>query len=70
MASVFNHMQGGRWRLCRVLFMVFAAMSTVFGVCENLLCHDPGTNGGQSRPAEFIAPRIGGGSRALPTAVG
>ena len=38
MASVFNHMQGGRWwGALFFLFMVFAAMSTVFGVCENLL---------------------------------
>ena len=38
MASVFNHMAGGRWwGTLFFLFMVFAAMSTVLGVCENIL---------------------------------
>lgn len=38
MASVFNHMNGGRWwGTLFFLFMVFAAMSTVLGVCENIL---------------------------------
>ena len=38
MASVFNHMQGGRWwGALFFLFMVFAALSTVLGVCENIL---------------------------------
>ena len=38
MAAVFNNMSGGRiWGSLFFLFMVFAAMSTVLGVCENIL---------------------------------
>ena len=38
MATVFSHMPGGRWwGALFFLFMVFAAMSTVLGVCENIL---------------------------------
>ena len=38
MASVFNNMGGGRWwGTLFFLFMVFAAMSTVLAVCENIL---------------------------------
>ena len=38
MATVFNNMAGGRlWGTLFFLFMVFAAMSTVFAVCENIL---------------------------------
>lgn len=38
MATVFNNMQGGRWwGALFFLFMVFAAMSTVFAVFENIL---------------------------------
>ena len=38
MAGVFNHMAGGRWwGTLFFLFMVFAALSTVLGVCENIL---------------------------------
>ena len=38
MASVFNHMAGGRiWGTMFFLFMIFAALSTVLGVCENIL---------------------------------
>lgn len=38
MANVFDHMEGGRWwGTLFFLFMVFAAMSTVLGVCENIL---------------------------------
>ena len=38
MASVFNNMNGGRWwGTLFFLFMVFAAMSTVLAVCENIL---------------------------------
>ena len=37
MATVFSHMPGGRWwGALFFLFMVFAAMSTVLGVCENI----------------------------------
>lgn len=38
MATVFNNMSGGRWwGTLFFLFMVFAAMSTVLAVCENIL---------------------------------
>ena len=38
MATVFNHMEGGRWwGTMFFAFMVFAAMSTVLAVCENIL---------------------------------
>ena len=38
MATVFNNMNGGRiWGTLFFLFMVFAAMSTVFAVLENIL---------------------------------
>ena len=38
MATVFNNMNGGRWwGTLFFLFMVFAAMSTVLAVCENIL---------------------------------
>lgn len=38
MASVFNNMKGGRWwGTLFFLFMVFAALSTVLGVCENIV---------------------------------
>ena len=38
MASVFNHIPGGRWwGALFFLFMVFAALSTVLAVCENIL---------------------------------
>lgn len=38
MASVFQNMAGGRWwGTLFFLFMIFAAMSTVLGVCENIL---------------------------------
>ncbi len=38
MASVFNNMAGGRWwGALFFLFMVFAALSTVLAVCENIL---------------------------------
>lgn len=38
MASVFKNMSGGRiWGTIFFLFMVFAALSTVLGVCENIL---------------------------------
>lgn len=38
MTTVFDHMPGGAlWGSLFFLFMVFAAMSTVLGVCENIL---------------------------------
>ena len=70
MASVFNHMQGGRWwGALFFLFMVFAAMSTVLGVCENLLAMIRELTG-WSRPAGCIACGIGTFLVALTTALG
>ena len=70
MASVFNHMQGGRWwGALFFLFMVFAAMSTVFGVCENLLAMIRELTG-WSRPVGCIVCGIGTFLVALPTALG
>ena len=70
MASVFNHMQGGRWwGALFFLFMVFAAMSTVFGVCENLLAMIRELTG-WSRPVGCIACGIGTFLVALTTALG
>ena len=44
MATVFNNMPGGRiWGSLFFLFMVFAAMSTVLGVCENIQPFAEGT---------------------------
>ncbi|MBO6137112.1 MAG: sodium-dependent transporter [Lachnospiraceae bacterium] len=38
MVTVFNNMEGGRWwGTAFFLFMIFAALSTVLGVCENIL---------------------------------
>ncbi len=38
MATVFNNMEGGRWwGTLFFMFMVFAALSTVLAVCENIL---------------------------------
>ena len=38
MTTVFKNMSGGRWwGTLFFLFMVFAALSTVLGVCENIL---------------------------------
>ena len=38
MSSVFNNMRGGMiWGSLFFLFMIFAAMSTVFAVCENIV---------------------------------
>lgn len=70
MASVFYHMQGGRWwGALFFLFMVFAAMSTVFGVCENLLAMIRELTG-WSRPVGCIACGIGTFLVALTTALG
>ena len=59
MATVFNNMSGGRlWGTLFFLFMVFAAMSTVFAVFENILaCVRELT--GWSRPKGCIACGIG-----------
>ena len=70
MARVFNHMQGGRWwGALFFLFMVFAAMSTVLGVCENLLAMIRELTG-WSRPVGCIACGIGTFLVALTTALG
>ena len=38
MSAVFDHMPGGQiWGSLFFLFMIFAALSTVLGVCENIL---------------------------------
>ena len=59
MATVFNNMQGGRiWGTVFFLFMVFAAMSTVLAVFENILaCVRELT--GWSRPKGSIICGIG-----------
>ena len=59
MATVFNNMNGGRlWGTLFFLFMVFAAMSTVFAVFENILaCVRELT--GWSRPKGCLACGIG-----------
>ena len=59
MATVFNNMSGGRlWGTLFFLFMVFAAMSTVFAVFENILaCVRELT--GWSRPKGCLACGIG-----------
>ena len=59
MATVFNHMRGGRiWGSIFFLFMVFASMSTVLAVFENILaCVREMT--GWSRPKGSIICAIG-----------
>jgi len=59
MATVFNNMNGGRiWGSVFFLFMVFAAMSTIFAVFENILaCIREMT--GWSRPKGSIICAIG-----------
>lgn len=70
MASVFNNMEGGRiWGTIFFLFMVFAAMSTVFAVFENILaCVREMT--GWSRPKGCIVCGVGIFALALTTALG
>ena len=82
MAAVFNNMSGGRiWGSLFFLFMVFAAMSTVLGVCENILAMIRELTG-WSRPKGSVvcgtgvflraggAGRGGGGFRGQPEAEG
>ena len=59
MATVFNNMSNGRlWGTCFFMFMVFAAMSTVLAVFENILaCVREMT--GWSRPKGCIVCGIG-----------
>ena len=70
MASVFNHMQGGRWwGALFFLFMVFAALSTVLGVCENILAMIRELTG-WSRKKGCIVCGVGIFVLALTTALG
>ena len=68
--NVFNNMAGGRWwGTLFFLFMVFAAMSTVLGVCENILAMVRELTG-WSRPAGCVACGAGCFLLALTTALG
>lgn len=70
MASVFTNMAGGRWwGTLFFLFMVFAAFSTVLGVCENILAMIREITG-WSRPKGCVACGIGIFLLALTTALG
>lgn len=70
MANVFNHMNGGRWwGALFFLFMVFAAMSTVLAVCENILAMVRELTG-WSRPVGCVVCGIGAFLIALTTALG
>lgn len=70
MSTVFNHMNGGRWwGTLFFLFMVFAALSTVLAVCEEILAMVRDLTG-WSRPVGCLV--CGGGIFlvALTTALG
>ena len=70
MAAVFQNMAGGRlWGSLFFLFMVFAAMSTVLGVCENILAMIREFTG-WSRPKGSLICGIGIFLLALTTALG
>ena len=70
MASVFNHIPGGRWwGALFFLFMVFAALSTVLGVCENILAMIRELTG-WSRPKGCVVFGAGIFALALTTALG
>jgi NSS family neurotransmitter:Na+ symporter len=70
MASVFNNMAGGRWwGTLFFLFMVFAAMSTVLAVCENILAMVRELTG-WSRPKGSLICGVGIFLLALTTALG
>ena len=70
MASVFNNMAGGRWwGTLFFLFMVFAAMSTVLAVCENILAMVRELTGWNRRKGSLICG-IGIFLLALTTALG
>ncbi len=70
MATVFNNMAGGRlWGTLFFLFMIFAAMSTVLGVCENILAMIRELTG-WSRPKGSLICGIGVFLLALTTALG
>lgn len=70
MAAVFNNMSGGRiWGALFFLFMTFAALSTVLGVCENILAMVRELTG-WSRPKGSVLCGIGIFLLALTTALG
>ena len=70
MAAVFNNMSGGQlWGSLFFLFMIFAAMSTVLGVCENVLAMIRELTG-WSRPKGSLICGIGIFLLALTTALG
>ena len=70
MAAVFNNMSGGRiWGALFFLFMTFAALSTVLGVCENILAMVRELTG-WSRPKGSVICGIGIFLLALTTALG
>lgn len=70
MATVFNHMNGGRWwGTLFFLFMVFASMSTVLAVCENILAMVRELTG-WSRPRGSLICGIGIFLLSLTTALG
>ena len=70
MATVFNNMSGGRiWGSLFFLFMIFAALSTVLGVCENILAMIRELTG-WSRPKGSIICGTGIFLLALTTALG
>ena len=70
MATVFNHMNGGRWwGTLFFLFMVFASISTVLAVCENILAMVRELTG-WSRPKGSLICGIGIFLLSLTTALG
>lgn len=70
MAGVFNNMAGGRWwGALFFLFMVFAALSTVLGVCENILAMVRELTG-WTRPKGCVVCGAGIFLLALTTALG
>ena len=70
MATVFNNMQGGRlWGSVFFLFMIFASMSTILAVFENILaCVREMT--GWNRPKGSIVCGIGLAITSITTALG
>ena len=70
MATVFRNMAGGRWwGTLFFLFMVFAAMSTVLAVCENILAMVREITGWK-RPLGCLVCGVGVFALALTTALG
>ncbi|MDO4467388.1 MAG: sodium-dependent transporter [Bacillota bacterium] len=70
MVAVFNNMNNGQiWGSLFFLFMIFAAMSTVLGVCENILAMIRELTG-WSRPKGSLICAISLFTLALTTALG